>query len=462
MKHVVRGNRTRREPPLERILLPFEEFTHAEASSGILLLLCTVIALVWANSPWASTYTSLWQTKISIGVGSFALAKPLLLWINDGLMAVFFFVVGLEIKREVLVGELASLRQALLPITAALGGVLVPATLYSVLNAGEPGAPGWGIPMATDIAFALGVMVLLGNRVPVALKVFLTALAIVDDIAAVLVIALFYTAEIAWASLAVGTGFFILLLIANLAGARHPMVYAGLGVGLWLAFLLSGVHATVAGVLLAMTIPARTRIDADEFLARSRALLGEFERASGSSASMVTRQERREAIQALETACQQVETPMQRLEHALHPWVTFAIMPLFALANAGVSPGGDLSEALTHPVALGIIAGLVVGKPLGVTLFTWLAVRIGVTGLPAGVTWRQVHGAGWLAGIGFTMSLFIANLAFGDTRLLSMAKVGILTASLIAGMVGWVILRLSQTSKTASGAQHDSVHRDSN
>lgn len=277
---------------------------------------------------------------------------------------------------------------------------------------------------------------------PFALKVFLTALAIVDDIAAVFVIALFYTAEISWISLAVGAGFLMLLLMANRAGARHPMVYAGLGIGLWLAFLLSGVHATVAGVLLAMTIPARTRIDADEFLARSRALLDEFERASGSSESTLTRIERRAAIQNLETACHQAETPMQRLEHALHPWAAFAIMPLFALANAGVSLGGDLSEAVTHPVVLGIIAGLVVGKPLGVTLFTWLAVRIGVAELPAGVTWRQIHGAGWLAGIGFTMSLFIANLAFGETALLPIAKVGILVASLTAGVVGWTILRL--------------------
>ena len=432
------------EPLIKRILLPFEEFVHAEASSGLLLLLCAAVALIWANSPWTNAYTDAWQTKLTIGLGSFVLAKPLLLWINDGLMALFFFVVGLEIKREVLVGELSSPRQAALPMTAALGGVLAPATIYIALNAGNAAARGWGIPMATDIAFALGIMALLGKRVPVGLKVFLTALAIVDDIVAVLVIAFFYTSTISWVSLAAGAGFLFVLLVANRIGVRSPIVYAVLGVGLWLAFLLSGVHATVAGVLLAMTIPARTRINTGEFLSQSRAILDEFEGAERPGTSVLTNKEQRAAVQSLETACQHAESPMQRLEHALHPWVAFVIMPLFALANAGVSLSSDLSTALTHPVTLGVMAGLVLGKPLGVTLFAWLAVRSGIADVPTGVTWRQIHGAGWLAGMGFTMSLFIANLAFGDTPLLTTAKVGILTASFVAGTIGWIILRSSQ------------------
>lgn len=412
-----------------------------EASGSILLLLCTVVALTWANSPWARTYFSLWQTKLAIGLGNLVLAKPLLSWINDGLMAVFFFIVGLEIKREVLVGALASRRRAALPLAAALGGMLVPAGLYIALNIGGAGASGWGIPMATDIAFALGVLALLGSRIPPALKVFLTALAITDDIGAVLVIALFYTAGISWPGLAIGAGFLILLVAANRAGVRHPLVYGLLGVGLWLALLKSGVHATAAGVLVAMTIPARARIDTEEFLARSRAILDRFKHADKREEQVLTIRERQAALQALESACEHAETPLQRLERALHPWVTFAILPLFALANAGVVLGSYPPSAWTHPVTLGVIVGLVVGKPLGITLFAWLAVRSGLAAMPPGVTWRGICGAGWLGGIGFTMSLFIAGLAFGDIPLLSVAKVGILTASLIAGVAGWMLLR---------------------
>jgi NhaA family Na+:H+ antiporter len=433
---------TSKELPIERIVRPFQEFARVEASGGILLLISTAVALAWANSPWAGSYNSLWQTKLTIGLGGFALSKPILLWINDGLMSAFFFVVGLEIKREMLVGELASPRKAALPIVAALGGMLVPAGIYTAFNVGKAGAPGWGIPMATDIAFALGVLTLLGKRIPIALKVFLTTLAIADDIGAVLVIALFYTSEISWVNLAVGAGFLIALIGANRAGIRSPLVYALLGIGgLWLAFLLSGVHPTIAGVLSAMTIPARSRINTDQFTARSRAILDEFERAGEGGEHVLTNEDRQAALQALETACEHVETPLQRLERALHPWVTFAIMPLFALANAGVALGGGLSQGLINPVSLGVATGLVIGKQVGITLFSWLAVRSGLAAMPAGVAWRHIYGAGWLGGIGFTMSLFIAGLAFGDTPLLPVAKVGILTASLIAGMVGWTILR---------------------
>ncbi|KRT64220.1 MAG: Na+/H+ antiporter NhaA, Na+:H+ antiporter, NhaA family [Candidatus Dadabacteria bacterium CSP1-2] len=397
---------------------------------------------MWANSPWFDSYFDLWQTKLKIGLGSFVLDKPLILWINDGLMAMFFFFVGLEIKREILVGELSSPRQAALPIVAALGGMIVPAILYLVLNAGKPGASGWGIPMATDIAFTLGVLALLGKRVPIALKVFLTSVAIVDDIGAVLVIAFFYTSQIYWSNLIVGAGFLIALILANRAGIRHPLVYASLGIGgLWLAFLMSGVHATIAGVLSAMTIPASTRIGREEFLEKSRYILKEFEGASVNEKSVLTSRQQRRAAEALEKASELVQTPLQRLEHDLHPWVIFGIMPLFALANAGVSLDGNLTQVLINPVTLGIVFGLVFGKQIGITLFSWLAVRSGIATLPVGVNWWQVYGVGWLAGIGFTMSLFIAGLAFRDIALLSLAKLGILTASLIAGVVGWIILR---------------------
>lgn len=425
----------------DRLLRPFQEFASVSASSGVLLLLCTVAALIWANSPWSETYTGLWQTKLTVGFGGFALSKPLILWINDGLMAIFFFVVGLEIKREVLVGELSSVRQASLPLAAALGGMIVPALIYTTLNAGGQGAPGWGIPMATDIAFALGVLALLGDRVPLSLKVFLTALAIVDDIGAVLVIAVFYTSAIWWASLAAGLLFLLLLIGANLAGFRHPLVYILLGIALWVAFLKSGVHATVAGVLMAMTIPSRSRIDAGEFLEYGRGALDDFDRAAESDEEVLTNQDQQAAIHLLENACELVATPLQRMEHGLHPWVTFLIMPLFALANAGVALDVNLASALLSPVSLGVIAGLVLGKQVGITLFSWLAVRAGFASLPEQISWKQIYGVAWLGGIGFTMSLFIASLAFGDGALLSEAKLGILTASLVAGLMGWFLLR---------------------
>ena len=431
--------------PSERLLHPFQEFFRREASSGILLLICTVVALLWANSPLAGAYNNLWQTNLTIGIGSFALAKPLLLWINDGLMAIFFFVVGLEIKREVLVGELASFRQATLPVAAAIGGMAVPALIYVVFNLSGPGASGWGIPMATDIAFALGVLALLDKRVPLSLKVFLTAVAIVDDIGAVLVIALFYTAEISWVSLAIATGFLFLLVVVNGLKVRHPLVYMMLGIGLWVAFLKSGVHATIAGVILAMTIPAKARINPGEFVTRSRAIMNDFERTSAGQGYINETQQA--ALQTLEITVQYAGAPLQRIEHALHPWVAYFIMPIFALANAGVRLDGELSSALTHPISLGIVAGLVLGKQIGITALVWLAVKSKLADWPSGLTWRQIYGASWLAGIGFTMSLFIAGLAFGDTPSLSVAKVGILVASLIAGVVGGAILRSAKPSQ---------------
>ncbi len=319
-------------------------------------------------------------------------------WINDGLMALFFFLVGLEIKREMLVGELASVRRAALPIAGAIGGMVVPAVLYALLNGAGPGARGWGIPMATDIAFALGVVALLGPRVPLALKVFLAAVAIVDDIGAVLVIALFYTASILWTSLAAAAVVLAALVLINRAGVRHAAPYLILGVALWIAVLLSGIHATIAGVLLAMTIPATAKDETESAL-------------------------------------------LERLEHALHTPIAFVIVPLFALANAGVRIGGASSSRVSVAVLSGVAIGLVVGKPLGITLASWLAVRSRVAALPDGVSWRLLQGVSWLGGIGFTMSLFVGALAFTDAALLDSAKLGVLLASCAAACMGWLMLR---------------------
>ena len=444
--------------PIGRVLGPFQRFVRTESAGGVVLLVCTAIALAWSNSPLGDSYFHLWETPLTIGVGGAALTMSLHHWINDGLMAVFFFLVGLEIKREMLVGELASPRQAALPIAAALGGMVVPAVLYAIVNAGGPGSPGWGIPMATDIAFALGILALLGPRVPVALKIFLTALAIVDDIGAVLVIALFYTSSLSLTALGVAGGLLVLLLAANRSGVRQPWLYALLGVGLWSALLASGVHATVAGVLLAMTIPARTRIDEDEFHDRTRSLLDEFQSASGPGTTVISNRAQQEALMAIEEACEDVQAPLLKMEHKLHGLVAFGIMPLFALANAGVRAPGELGAALVQPVTLGVLLGLVLGKPLGITLFAWAAVRLGLAVLPSDATWRSLHGVSWLGGIGFTMSLFIAGLAFADPALLDAAKVGVLLASTLAGIAGWLFLSGGRPAddKTVAGVATDS------
>src|ERR671916_2806145 len=357
----------KRVRPVEKIVRPFQTFADRASSGGILLIAAAIVALVWANSPWGESYTGLWGTKLSVGLGSFSIEKDLTHWINDGLMAVFFLVVGLEIKREILVGELSSPKRAALPLAAAAGGAVLPAVIYLGTNFGTEGVSGWGIPMATDIAFALGVLALLGERVPIGLKVFMTALAIVDDILAVMVIALFYTSDVSWGALAVGAAFLIALVAANLAGVGKPLPYALLGIGLWLCFLQSGVHATIAGVLLAMTVPASSFIDTGTFLKRSRSLLDRFEQAEEEGDSVLCNEERQGALHALNRANEDVEPPLQELEHALHPWVVFAIMPLFALANAGVVLGEDFAATLLSPVRLGVMAGLLVGKQVGIT-----------------------------------------------------------------------------------------------
>ncbi|MFN2565603.1 MAG: Na+/H+ antiporter NhaA [Gemmatimonadaceae bacterium] len=428
-------------PVIERILRPFQKFAARETSSGLVLLACAAIALIWANSPWGTSYERLWEQQVTIGHQRFGLAMSLHHWINDGLMTIFFFVVGLEIKRELMIGELSTRQTAALPIAAALGGMIVPALIYAAFNAGTAGARGWGIPMATDIAFALGALALLGPRVPTALKVFLAALAIADDLGAVVVIAVFYTADLSLPSLGAAAALFMTLLGANKLGIRHSAVYALLGAVLWLAVLASGVHATIAGVMLALTIPARTRINEDEFIARAEDALASFRASCEPGTTVLTNPGHQFAIHQLEEACEAAQAPLFKLEDKLHSVVAFGIMPLFALANAGVHIGGGIATGITNAVTLGVIFGLVFGKPIGITLFSRLSVRSGIAALPGDASWGALHGVSWLGGIGFTMSLFIADLAFAGTPHLEEAKIGILIASTTAGVTGWLVLR---------------------
>ncbi len=421
--------------PLQVLIGPFQRFARLEAAGGLLLLACTALALIWANSSWAGSYFGLWQTKLTVGVPALTISKPLLLWINDGLMALFFFLVGLEIKREVLVGELASVRKATFPVVGAIGGVVGPAAIFWMLNKGGPGAAGWAIPTATDIAFALGILAMLGSRVPTGLKVVLAALAIVDDIAAILMIAFFYTAEIYLVSLAVAGGALLWLIALNLVGARHPLWYVLPGVVLWVAMLKSGVHATIAGVVVAMTIPARRRIDLAAYVGHCEGILQKMRGVKEGAAHVGEA-----GIQSIEDASDKAQSPLHQLEHALLPWVTFFIMPVFALANAGVVFAGGFG-ALLEPVSAGIILGLIFGKAIGIFSATWLAVKLGLASLPDRVRWGQMLGLGLLGGIGFTMSLFIGGLAYESAALLDSAKMGVLCGSAIAGVSGFVLLR---------------------
>jgi len=419
---------------------PIQEFLKLQSASGILLFAFTVAAIVWSNSPWSRTYTESWHTTLSFGFGAFVLSKSLLHWINDGLMSVFFFVVGLEIKREILIGELSSLRKAMLPIVAAIGGMAVPALIYVGFTRGTPALSGWGIPMATDIAFSLGVLTLLGKRVPIQLKIFLTAFAIVDDIGAVVVIAFFYASSIVWGHLAI-TGFVLILLVcANWLGVRHLLLYTVLGVILWLALLDSGIHATVAGVLLAMTIPARSNLNKRGLLKKVHSILEQLEGDNPRPITSDSQERDQSSVRDIGQVNEDFKSPLQRFEHALHPWVIFGIMPLFAFANAGVKFEEGLGSLMLNSVPLGLFLGLVLGKQIGITLFSWVAVKSGIASLPSSVTWRDIYGVAWLGGIGFTMSLFIASLAFGDGSLMGEAKLGIYAASLVAGIGGLLIL----------------------
>ncbi len=417
-----------------------------EAFSGILLMIVTALALFMANSFMSEAYFGFFQQRLTFAFEGFELSKPLILWINDGLMAIFFFLVGLEIKRETQTGELSSLKSASLPAFAAIGGMLVPALFYIFFNHDGDGSHGWGIPMATDIAFALGVMTLLGSRVPIALKLFLTALAIVDDIGAVIVIALFYSSKIYYEALILAGVLFAILMILNALKVFRVSIYLFIGIFLWIALLKSGVHATVAGILIAMAIPGKAKRSFDECVSSNESVLNRLKAKNDPEESLDPKKDKKliTAIYTIGDNCTHAVSPLLRIEHSLHSWVAYFIIPLFAFANAGVIFKASLFSDIGSPITIGIFTGLVLGKPIGIALFSLLATKLKLASLPAGVKWKHIIGAGFLGGIGFTMSIFIDNLAFiSDPNSIEIAKIGILFSSLIAGVIGYIMLFMS-------------------
>ncbi len=427
--------------PLSIVPIKLARFAKGPAFPGILLIVVAIIAIIWANSSASAVYFELWQNKITIGFGDVILSKPLLLWINDGLMAMFFFAIGLEIKREVIAGELSTWKKAAMPVFAALGGMIIPSLIFILFNHGKPSSDGWGIPMATDIAFSLGILALLGKRVPISLKIFLTAFAIVDDLGAVLVIAFFYSSKIVFSSVAVGGLFLGIMVLMNWAGVRNKIAYAIPGIlGIWLAFLLSGVHATIAGVLAAFVIPATNKINIAGFK-QTMINLANGIRVFKKKETPILSREEQAVVTSIKQTCELYEPPLQSLENELHPWVIFLIMPVFALSNTGVVMGDNILTSVTNPAGIGIVLGLVLGKPLGILLFSWLAYKLGMAVLPENVKWTHILGIGLLGGIGFTMALFIASLAFKQTELIDNAKISILCASALAGVAGYFVLR---------------------
>jgi len=432
--------------PIDRVVAPIARFFHVESAGGVVLLLATVAALALANSPVSEVFLSLWKTPVGFSVGAFEIHHSLKHWINDGLMVIFFFVVSLEVKRELILGELRELRVAALPIAAALGGMVAPAALYLAFQWGEAAQNGWGIPMATDIAFVVGCMALLGPRVPNSLRILLLSLAIADDVGAILVIAIGYTTELslsalAWAFLGIG-----LVMLLQRMGVRNLGIYVPLGVGIWFGFHESGVHATIAGVVLGLLTGVRPWVS-QKLLTQFVHQLGGFLQGN----SWHDTHQRQALLHSVETAVRKSTSPMERLEAALHPWVSFVIMPLFAFANAGVPIEAG---AFTDSVAMAVVVGLCVGKPVGIVLFSWLAVRTGLAKLPEGVSWGILAAGGVLAGIGFTMSLFIAGLALSEPLLLA-AKIGILTGSVLSAVLGfslllWLLPKPTQTGSAAA------------
>lgn len=374
--------------PLDKLIAPVSKFIQLEYTAGIFLFLSVLIAIFWANSSFSEAYHHLWELKFNLGIHPLSLDQPLHTWINDGLMAIFFFVIGLELKREFLEGELSTLKKASLPMAAALGGMVTPAMIFYLINKGTAAQSGWGIPMATDIAFALALVSIAGKHVPASVKIFLSALAVADDLGAILVIAFFYSTQLNFIPLGIAAILLLILFLGNKIGVRQNAFYLVIGIGVWIGFFLSGIHATIAGVLVAFTIPSVTK-----------------------------------------------------LENLLHPWVAFLIMPLFALSNSGMVIGADFFTTILNPVSMGVTVGLIAGKFSGIVLFTWLMVRFGWSQLPSGANWRHITGIALLAGVGFTMSLFISNLAFDSPELITQAKYGILAASILAGLLGLSVLK---------------------
>jgi len=430
------------EKAFKRVLSPLDEFIHRQTTSGVLLMLCAITALYLANSHWNEAYHHLLELPFTIGVEGFQLSKSLHHWINDGLMALFFFVVGLELKREILVGELADPKQAMLPIIAAIGGMVVPVLIYILINPAGHALNGWGVPMATDIAFALGTLALLGKRVPKNLLTFLVALAIVDDLGAVMVIALFYTETINSPALITAATMLVLLMTLNLGGVRRSLPYILLGIILWVAMLKSGIHATLAGIFLAFTIPMRPKYHPSYLLSGINDMVEKIKQAYQRDGNIIKNDELRSQVRALGEGVQLVQAPAQIMERKMHLPSAYFIIPIFSLANAGIPiDWSSLGSIVTHPVSIGVAAGLVIGKLIGIAGFSWVAVKLGVTSLPKGLNFKHIIGVALMGGIGFTMSIFIAELGFvhspGD---LLMAKTGILFASVVAGVSGFLWL----------------------
>ena len=433
------------EKAFDKVLSPLEHFIHRQTTSGILLMLCAIAALYLANSQWNETYHHILQLPFTIGVPGFELSKSIHHWINDGLMAMFFFVIGLELKREILVGELADPKQAILPIAAAIGGMVVPVLIYISINPAGHTLDGWGIPMATDIAFALGALALLGKRIPKNLLTFLVALAIVDDLGAVMVIAVFYTETINFPALMIAAVMLLLLVSFNLGGIRRPLPYVLLGIILWIAMLKSGVHATLAGILLAFTIPMRPKYDAARFLSHINEMVEKIKNSYLREENIVKNDELRSRVHALEKGVHLVQAPAQVMERTMHIPSAYIIIPIFSLANAGIPfEWSSLGSVVTHPVSMGITAGLVFGKLFGIAGFSWLAIKFGLTSLPHDINFKHIVGVALMGGIGFTMSIFIAELGFAHSAEdLLMAKTGILVASVLAGVSGFIWLYLT-------------------
>lgn len=451
---------TIRPKPVEQALVTIQKFIHSEVMGSGVLLLFSLVALLWANSPWSESYFELWETQLTLTLGSAPLALSLHQWVNDGLMMFFFLLVGLEIKREMLVGELSSARQAFLPIAAAFGGMVAPALIFTLFNAGTETAHGWGIPMATDIAFALGLLAMLGSRVPLGLKVFLTALAVADDLGSILVIALFYSHSFNPMGLVLAGGFWLIIFALSRVRIFNGLLYFLLLGGVWLGFMLSGVHATIAGVAVAMIIPARPLIHPRRFIVTSTAQLDTLKTAEISRRSVLRDRSQKEAVTTLKDVTNNLNPPLLQLESGLHPWVTFLVLPLFALANAGVRVvgAGDLGHIVFNPVTLGVAFGLILGKQIGVTVVTWLVLKLGWAELPRGLTMKHIYAVSWLAGIGFTVALFVAELSFTAHEYADQAKIGILGASILAGIVGLVLVRWATGDRTSDESESHTTH----
>jgi len=428
--------------PISKYIIKRSKYLNEKMFPSIILLAATIAAFIWANSPYSDHYFELLHIPISIGLGNFDVSNTLIHWINDGLMTIFFFVIGLEIKREILVGELSNPKKVVLPAVAALGGVVTPALMYMIFNYGGPGSMGWGITIATDIAFALGCLVALGKFIPLSLRVFLLTLAIFDDIGAILVIAVFYTDKINLISLAIGFVVLIISVIINIKGVRKTYPYVILGIIIWAEFLFSGVHATIAGVLLALTIPARSLYtDQKLFLEESRNSIQKFPDCNFQL--MVTDKKQRESMKEMKCILDGLDTPLQNMEDKIYPFSNYFILPLFAFANAGVNISqGAETGGIFNPISLGIIIGLIVGKPLGILIFSWLSVKLGLAELPQGVKWKYIAGVACFGGIGFTMSLFITNLAFADPLAVFQAKIAILIGSTLSAIIGFTVFAI--------------------